>query len=66
MVSQPPGELMDNFFKDHRIHILTQHVKEEPVAHLGLFDDNVNALFPDQPEPDVEQVGPHPGWKDDD
>ena len=34
LVTQPPGELMHDFFEDHAVYILAQHVKEEPITHL--------------------------------
>ena len=57
---------MHDFFEDHRVHILTQHVEEEPVSHVRLLDDGVDDFPPDESEPDVEQVGTHLGADNDD
>ncbi len=43
---------MNDLLEDHGINVLSKHVEQEPVAHLGLLDDDVNALLLDQPEPD--------------
>ena len=65
MVAQLPGELVHDFLEDDGVNVLAKHVEEEPVSHLGLFDDDVNALLLDQSEPDVEKVGTH-AWTEDD
>jgi len=65
MVSQFSGHLVDDLFENHRVDVLSQHVQQEPVPHLCLLDDDVDALLLDQPEPDVEQVGPYSGGEDD-
>ena len=56
MIAQLSGQLVDNLFKDDRVNVLAQHVEQEPVAHLGLLDDDVDTLLLDQSEPDVEDV----------
>ena len=56
VVSQLPGQLVDNFFEDDRVNVLAKHVEEEPVAHLGLLDDDVDTFLLDQSESDVEDV----------
>ena len=53
-VTQLPRQLMHDFFEDHWVHILPQHVEEEPVTHVRLFDDGVDDFPPDESEPDVE------------
>ena len=65
-VAQFPGQLVHHLLEDHRVHVLAEHVEEEPVAHVGLFDDCVDDLSADEPEPDVEEVGAHLGAEDDD
>ena len=55
---------MNHLFEDDAINILTQHVKEEPVAHLCLLDDGVDTLLLDKSEPDVQEVDSHP-WAED-
>ena len=57
---------MDDLLEDHGVHVLPEHVQQEPVAHLGLLDYYVDALLLDEPEADVEEVGPHPRGDDDD
>ena len=57
---------MNYFFENHGVNILSQHVEQEPVADLRLLDYDVNALFPDQSEPDVQKVGTDSGWKNND
>ena len=47
---------MHDLFEDDRVNILAQHVEQEPVAHLGLLDDDVDTLLLDESEPDVEDV----------
>ena len=56
MIAQLSGQLVDNLFKDDRVNVLAQHVEQEPVAHLCLLDDNVDALFLYKPEPDIQKV----------
>ena len=34
LMTQPPCQLMHDFFEDHAVNILAQHVKEEPITHL--------------------------------
>ena len=53
---------MNDLFEYHRVHVLSQHVQQEKVAHLSFSDDYVNALFLDQPEPYVQQIGSH-SWR---
>ena len=65
-VAELLAQLVHHLLEDDRVHVLAQHVEEEPVAHLGLADDRVDDLAVDEPEPDVEQVGPHPRAEDDD
>ena len=43
---------------------LTKHVEKEPVSNVALFDNGVYDLSPDEPEPDVEEIGPHLGADD--
>ena len=45
--------------------VLTQHVEKEPVSDIAFLDDGVDDFSPDQPEPDVQEVGAHL-WTDDD
>ena len=59
-------QLVHDLFEDDRVHVLAQHVEEEPVAHLGLANDRVDHLPVDEPEADVQQVGSHPRAQDDD
>jgi len=56
VVAQLPGQLMNDLLEDDRVNVLAQHVEEEPVAHLGLLDDDIDALLLHQPEPDVEKI----------
>jgi len=64
MIAQFSCHLMDNFLENHRVNVLAQHVQQEKVPHLGLLDDYVDALLLDQPEPDVQKVGPY-SWRED-
>ena len=43
-MAQPPGQFMHHFFEDNTVDVLAEHVEEEPVAHLGLFDDGIDNL----------------------
>ena len=65
LVSQPPGQLMDDLLEDHRVDVLAKHVEQEPVTHLGLLDDDIDALLLDEPEPYEQEVGAHPRRDDD-
>ena len=48
---------MNNLFENNWVNVLTQHVEQEPVAHLSLLDDDVNTFFLHQPKPYVQYVG---------
>ena len=50
---------MHDLLEDNTVHILAQHVEEEPVAHEGLLDDGVDDLPADESESDVEEIGTH-------
>ena len=54
LVAQLSGQLVNNFFENHWIYILSQHVKQEEVSHLSLPYDYVDALFLYQSKPNVE------------
>ena len=56
MVAKLPGELVDDLLEDDGVDVLAEHVEQEPVAHLGLLDDDVDTLLLDESEPDVEDV----------
>ena len=51
-ISQSSGQFMDQFFENHGVYILSQHVEQKPVTHLGFLDDDIDALLLDQPEAD--------------
>ena len=57
VVAQLPGQLVDDLLEDDGVDVLTQHVEQEPVAHLGLLDDDVDAFLLHQTKPDVQEVG---------
>lgn len=59
MISELPGQLMNDLLEYDRIDILPQHVQQEPISHLGLLDDDIDAFLFDESEPNVEQVSPH-------
>ena len=59
LVAQPPGQLVHDLLEDDTVHVLAQHVEQEPVPHLALLHQRVHHLPLDQPEADVEQVGAH-------
>lgn len=65
-MSQFPRQLMHHLLEDHRVHVLAQHIEQEPVSNIGLLDDGVDDLPPDEPEPDVEKVGSHLRAEDND
>ena len=56
MIAQLPGELVHHLLEDDRVNVESEHVEQEPVAHLGLLDDDVDTLLLDESEPDVEDV----------
>ena len=64
MVAQPSGQFVHDLLEYNTVHVLAQHVKEEPVAHLALLDDGVDDLSLDEPESNVEEVGAHPRTDD--
>ena len=45
------GQLVHHVLEDDRVHVLAEQVEEEPVAHHGLLDDDVQALGLDPPKP---------------
>ena len=57
VVAELPGELVYDLLEDDRVDVLAEHVEEEPVPHLGLLDDDVDAFLLHQAEPDVQEVG---------
>lgn len=57
---------MNDFLEYDGINILPKHVEKEPIAHLCLFDDDIDAFFLDESETNEEQVGSHPWRKDND
>ena len=66
LVAEPPGELVHHLLENNTVHVLAEHVEEEPVAHLALLDDGVDHLPLDEPEADVEKVSAHSRAQDDD
>ena len=56
VVAELPGELMDHLLEDDGVDVEAEHVEQEPVAHLGLLDDDVDALLLHQAESDVEKI----------
>ena len=57
MVAEPPGQLVHHLLEDDGVYVEPEHVEEEPVPHLGLLDDDVDALLLDEAAADVEQIG---------
>ena len=57
MITKLSRQFMDNLLENHRVNVLAQHVQQEEVTHLGLLDDDVDALLLDQSEPNVQKVG---------
>ena len=57
MVAELPGQLVHHLLEDDGVYVEPEHVEEEPVPHLGLLDDDVDALLLDEAEADVEQIG---------
>ena len=45
------GQLVHHVLEDDRVHVLAEQVEEEPVAHHGLLDDDVQALGLDPSKP---------------
>ena len=56
MIAQLSGQLVHHLLEDDRVNVESEHVEQEPVAHLCLLDDNVDALFLYKPEPDIQKV----------
>lgn len=61
LMTQPSCQLMHDFFEDHAVNILAQHVKKEPITHLALLDEGVDHFSFDQSESNIEQVSSHTG-----
>ena len=60
------AKVLTDLFEDHAVHILSQHIKQEPVSQLGLLNDDIDAFFLDESKADEQQIGSHSGRKDDD
>ena len=45
VVAKLPGQLVYNLLEDDRVNVQPQHVQQEPVPHLRLLDDYVDAFF---------------------
>ena len=45
VVAKLPRQLVHNLLEDDRVNVQPQHVQQEPVPHLRLLDDYVDALF---------------------
>ena len=45
VVAKLPRQLVYNLLEDDRVNVQPQHVQQEPVPHLRLLDDYVDALF---------------------
>ena len=56
MVAELSGQLVHHLLEDDGVYVEPEHVEEEPVPHLGLLDDDVDALLLDEAEADVEQI----------
>ena len=56
VVTQLPRQLMDHLLEDHRVDVEPDHVQQEEVAHLGLFDNDIDALLLDQSKSDVQEI----------
>ena len=56
VVAKLPRQLVYNLLEDDRVNVEPEHVEQEPVAHLCLLDDDVDALFLHKPEPDIQKV----------
>ena len=61
MVSELSRQLMHDLLEYDWVYVLAKHVYEEPVPEPGLLDDDIDAFFLDQPEPDIEQISSHSG-----
>ena len=56
VVAELPRQLVYNLLEDDRVNVQPQHVQQEPVPHLRLLDDYVDALFLHQPKPDIKKI----------
>lgn len=64
-VAQPFGQLVHHLFEYERVHVLAQHVEEEPVTHLALPHYRIDHLLVNKTEAEAEEVGAHPRTQDD-
>lgn len=64
-MAQSCSQLVHDVTEYDGVDVLTQHVEEKPISHLGPPDDGINGLSPDQPKPQPQQVHPHTGTHDD-
>lgn len=58
-----PGQLARQFLhhvtEDHRVHVFTQHVKQEPIPHFAASHYQIYRLLFDESVPHPEQVDAH-------
>ena len=48
LMTQPSCQLMHDFFEDHTVNILAQHVKKEPITHLKHNDNMMPKSYKSQ------------------
>lgn len=56
------SQLLEHVPEDQRVHILSQHVEQEPITHLAPPHDGVDHVLAHQPIPHPQQVHAHP-WR---
>lgn len=65
-VTQLLGQLVNHILENYRVNILSKKVEEEPVTHVALANNGVNAFFLHPPVAKAEDKGPDVGTEDDD
>ena len=57
--AQLGGQLVYHIAKYYRVHVLPEHVEQEPVAHLALLHYQIQVFFAYQPVPEAQEVDAH-------
>ena len=59
-VSESPGQVAHDLAEDAGVHVLADHVEQEPVADARLSNDDVDGVSADEPQAHVQEVGAYP------
>ena len=59
-MAETARQVAHDLAEDAGVHVLADHVEQEPVADPRLADDDVDGVPTDEPQSHVEEVGAHP------